>query len=58
MEDPQDPPQTVIEEVASILATGYLRLRTARTLADRDAKQEPFQALDNVPDMSPHGAGS
>jgi len=34
MEDRQDPSQTLIEEVASILATGYLRLRNADTGAD------------------------
>ena len=41
MEDRQDPSQSAIEEVASILATGYLRLRNARTLPDRGDNQEP-----------------
>ena len=58
MEDRQDPSQSVIEEVASILATGCLRLRNARTLADRDRNQEPVQGLDRAPDTSPHRAGS
>ena len=58
MEDRQDPSQSVIEEVASILATGYLRLRNARTLAGRDSHQEPVQGLDSAPDTSPHRAGS
>ena len=52
MEDRQDPSQSVIEEVASLLATGYLRLRNARTLADRDSHQEPVQGLDSAPDTS------
>lgn len=58
MEDRQDPSQSVIEEVASILAVGYLRLRNARTLPDHDGNQEPVQGLDSVPDTSPHRAGS
>jgi hypothetical protein len=58
MEDRQDPSQSVIEEVASILATGYLRLRNARTLPDRDGNQEPVQGLDSAPDTSPYRAGS
>jgi hypothetical protein len=58
MEDRQDPTQSVIEEVASILATGYLRLRNARTLPDRGGNQEPAQGLDSAPDTSPHRAGS
>lgn len=57
MED-QDPSQSVIEEVASILATGYLRLRNARTLRDRGGNQEPVQGLDSAPDTSPYRAGS
>jgi len=58
MEDRQDPSQSVIEEVASILAAGYLRLRNARTLPERDSNQEPVQGLDSAPDTSPHRAGS
>ena len=58
MEDRQDPSQSVIEEVASILAAGYLRLRNARTLPDREGNQEPIQGLDSAPDTSPHRAGS
>jgi hypothetical protein len=58
MEDRQDPSQSVVEEVASILATGYLRLRNARTPPDRDGNQEPVQGLDSAPDTSPHRAGS
>src|SRR5664279_5814750 len=54
MEDRQDPSQSVIEEVASILATGYLRLRNARTLPDRGNNQEPIQGLDSAPDTSSH----
>jgi hypothetical protein len=30
----EDPPDSVIEEIAAILATGYLRLRKARHLAE------------------------
>jgi hypothetical protein len=58
MEDRQDPCQSAIEEVASILATGYLRLRNARTLSDRGDNQEPVQGLDSAPDTSPYRAGS
>ena len=59
----QDPPDSVIDEVASILATGYLRLRSARTLGESGgvvlaAEPHPAAAeqLESVPDLSPHGA--
>lgn len=59
----QDPPDSVTDEVASILATGYLRLRSARTLGESGsvaAAPEPHpeteEQLESVPDLSPHGA--
>ena len=57
MEHRADPPNSVIEEIASILATGYLRLRNARVLPDRE-DEESVEDLDSAPDTSPHGAGS
>ena len=35
----EDPPDSVIEEIAAILATGYLRLCKARTLASLPCRQ-------------------
>jgi len=52
----QDPPDAVIEEVASVLATGYLRMRNARTL--KESGEDPGEGLDSVAHPSPHGAVS
>ena len=57
MEDRQDPPADVIEEVASILATGYLRMRSARTLLDAGGAKNG-EDLDSAANPSPHRAGS
>ena len=56
MEHREDPPDSVVEEIASILATGYLRLRNARTLAG--SAEESVEGLDSAWDTSPHRAGS
>ena len=65
MEYRQDPSDSVIDEIASLLATGYLRLRNARTLQDAgggapppDPQPEVGERLDSAPDLSPHGAVS
>jgi hypothetical protein len=52
----QDPPEDVIDEVASILATGYLRMRNARRLQESGTDSE--EGLEVSPDLSPHGAAS
>jgi hypothetical protein len=52
----QDPPEDVIDEVASILATGYLRMRNARTL--RESGTDSEEGLDVSPNLSPDGAAS
>ena len=65
MEYRQDPPDSVVDEIASILATGYLRLRDARTLRESgsigptpEPHPEAGERLDSAPDLSPHGAVS
>ena len=65
MEYRQDPPDSVIDEIASLLATGYFRLRNARTLpagAGPAPAPEPVpeagERLDSAPDVSPYGAVS
>lgn len=57
MQERSDPPQAVIEEIASILATGYLRLRSARQLRDSE-DQYSVEALDSAHVTSPHRSGS
>jgi len=65
MEHREELPDSVVEEIALILATGYLRLRNARTLRDSGgaaAAPEPHsearELLDSASDPSPHGAVS
>jgi len=65
MEYREDQSDSVVEEVASVLATGYLRLRSARTLQDSGGVNPPPEphpesgdGLDSAPDLSPHGAVS
>jgi hypothetical protein len=65
MEYPQDPPDSVIDEIASLLATGYLRLRNTRTLQDAgcvtplpEPHPDAGEGLDSAPELSPHGAVS
>lgn len=41
MEIPEDPPDSVIEEIATLLAAGYLRLRKSRTLTESSALPAP-----------------
>ena len=41
MEFPEDPLDSVIEEIANILATGYLRLRKAQTVSESAAPAAP-----------------
>ncbi len=57
MQDHQDPPQAVIDEVASLLATGYLRMRSTRVTPDGGILP-PTIGLDSAPDTSPDRAGS
>jgi len=52
MEFREDPLDSVIEEIATILAVGYLRLRTARTLSESGALpalQATGERLDSAP---------
>jgi len=65
MEYRQDPPDSVIDEIASLLATGYLRLRNARTLQDAggvtplpEPHPDTGEGLDSAQELSPHGAVS
>jgi hypothetical protein len=61
MEFQEGPLDCVIEEIAAVLATGYLRLRKARTLGESAALPAPQasgERLDSAPDPSPHGAMS
>jgi hypothetical protein len=55
MEKRQDPPDAVIEEIASILATGYLRMRNARTVQEPTCP-EAEERLDSGPYPSLHRA--
>jgi hypothetical protein len=65
MEYRQDPPDSVIDEIASLLATGYLRLRNARTVQNAGGATplpalhpDAGEGLDSAPELSPHGAVS
>jgi hypothetical protein len=51
----EDPPDSVIEEIAAILATGYLRLYKARRLAE--SAVPPAHAIGEQVD-SAHGANT
>lgn len=58
MEFQVDPLESAIEEIAALLATGYLRLRKARTLsapAGPPVSQATGEQLDNAQGPSPHG---
>ena len=52
MEIPEDPIDSVIEEIATLLATGYLRLRKARTL-NESAAPSGLQEAGEPPDRAP-----
>ena len=59
MEFREDPLVSVIEEIAALLATGYLRLRNARTLSESatpPAIQTTGERLDSLPGTRSHGA--
>ena len=61
MEFREDPLASVIEEIAALLATGYLRLRKARTLSQSAAPPAPAlqatgEPLDSAPGARSHGA--
>ena len=59
--DREDPLASVIEEIAALLATGYLRLRKARTASESAAPpalQATGELLDSVPGARPYGAKS
>lgn len=61
MEFKEDPFDSVIEEVAALLATGYLRLLKARTRNEPSvpaARQATGERLDGAPCPRPHGAMS
>jgi hypothetical protein len=61
MEFREDPLASVIEEIAALLATGYLRLRNARTVsesADPPALQATGEQLDSAPGARPYRAMS
>ena len=47
MEFPEDPLDSIIEEIATILATGYLRLRKAQTVSESAAPAAPETAGEN-----------
>lgn len=54
MEFPEDPLDSAIEEIADILATGYLRLREAQTVSESAATAETNgERLDIAPDANP-----
>jgi hypothetical protein len=58
---PEDPLDSVIEEIATLLAAGYLRLRKSRTLSESPALPAPQatgKPLDNAPGAVSHGAMS
>lgn len=57
MQEHQDPPQAVIGQVASLLAAGYLRMRSARAAPDGETQPSAI-GLDSAPDPSPDRAGS
>jgi hypothetical protein len=57
---PEDPLDSVIEEIATLLAAGYLRLRKSRTLSESAAPpalQATEEPLDTPGELS-HGAMS
>jgi hypothetical protein len=59
MEFREDPLVSVIEEIAALLATGYLRLRNARILSESatpPAIQATGERLDSLPGARSHGA--
>ena len=61
MESHEDPPESVVEEIAALLATGYLRLRKARTLSESAAPpalQATEEPLESAPSTRPYGAMS
>jgi len=58
MEFRDDPPDSVIEEIAAILATGYLRLRKEQSLggsAFPQAIQATGEQVDSTPGESRQG---
>ena len=59
MEFREDPLVSVIEEIAALLATGYLRLCKARTMSESatpPAIQATGERLDSLPGARSHGA--
>jgi len=59
MEFREDPLASVIEEIAALLATGYLRLCKARTLSESattPAIQATGERLDSAPGDRSHSA--
>ena len=59
MEFREDPLDSVIEEIAALLATGYLRLRKARTLSESAAPpaiQATGERLDSAAGARSHSA--
>lgn len=61
MEVPEDPLDSVIEEIATVLATGYLRLHESRTLSQFSAPPSPQATggrVDSAAGTIAHGAMS
>ena len=59
MEVPEDPLDSIIEEIATLLAAGYLRLRKSRTLSESPAlpaRKATGEPLDSAPRALSHGA--
>ena len=61
MEFREDPLASIIEEIAALLATGYLRLCSARTMIESGAPtalQATGEPVNTAPDARSHGAMS
>jgi len=61
MEFREDPLASVIEEIAALLATGYLRLCKARTLSESatpSAIQTTGERFDSAPGARSHSAAA
>jgi hypothetical protein len=54
MESHEDPPESVVEEIATILATGYIRLRKERRVAG-PAPAPAIQVAEEQADSTPNG---
>ena len=64
IDNPEDMgPGERLEEVAAILARGYLRLKkrsmhlVGSLREERESQESPENDLESMPDVSPHGTG-